>query len=92
MNTLSSQFEFEFVFHGHYTVTYRTPHRGDYWRALLTDMTLIDATHNEENPTTAAWKRLRKVVKTKGTHYSKGGRIMDEESSTVYARNLTNWR
>ena len=45
-----SKFTFEFGRwgYGHYLVTYTT-NRGDYYKALVTDMSLIDATKNAEH-------------------------------------------
>ena len=43
-----SNFTFQFAGYGHYKVTYKTPMRGDYWIALVTDMTAIDATKNAD--------------------------------------------
>lgn len=69
----SSNFSFIFKGFGAYEITYITPNRGDYWRARVTDMELVDDTLHEEEPTQAAWKRLRDKVKLNGTHYSKHG-------------------
>lgn len=48
MNTLDFYFEFRFAGYGVYVVTYSTPTRGDYWRARITDMSLIDETKNAD--------------------------------------------
>lgn len=69
----SSDFDFTFKGRGAYEITYTTPRRGDYWRAYITDMELVDDTLHEEEPTQAAWKRLRAKVKCSGTRYSKYG-------------------
>ena len=58
--------------YGWYFITYTTE-RGDYWKASINDMTLIDDTKNSENPTKEAYERLRKAVQAKGTHYRKNG-------------------
>ena len=63
-------FEFTYKGPGHYVVKYTTG-RGDYWKALITDMTLIDATKNADVPTRKALKELRNAVKWKGLHYTK---------------------
>ena len=68
-----SGFDFRFAGSGHYRVTYTTPTRGDYWVALITDMTLIDATKNAEWTKKKDIQHLREVVKRSGTHYSSTG-------------------
>lgn len=72
-----SCFAFRFVGAGHYKVTYTTPCRGDFWTALITDMTLIDATKNAEYAKGIDIQRLRDVVKRNGSHYSKSGKRID---------------
>ena len=69
----SSDFDLTFKGRGAYEITYTTPRRGDYWRAYITDMELVDDTLHEDEPTQAAWKRLRDKVKLNGTHYGKSG-------------------
>ena len=49
-----TSFYFRFAGYGQYIVTYTTPIRGDYWRARINDMSLIDDTKNAEEPTKAA--------------------------------------
>lgn len=71
----SNNFNFSFAGYGHYKVTYTTG-RGDYWIKLITDMQLIDATKNADEPKTIAWHRLRRAVQ-QGTHYSKIGKVLD---------------
>lgn len=68
---MMSCFRFKFVSSGHYEVTYETPVRGDYWKCLVTDMTLIDATKGEEYPKLDAVLSLKKYVRNHGKHYSK---------------------
>lgn len=68
-----SGFEFQFKSSGCYRVTYTTPNRGDYWVALVNDMTIIDATLNAEWAKVADIKHLRYIVKRDGTHYSSNG-------------------
>lgn len=72
-----SGFTFKFVGYGHYQVIYQTPIRGDWWRALITDMTLIDATKNCECPKVKDIKSLRTIVKRIGAHYSSNGTRID---------------
>ena len=38
----------EYVYAGHYEVTYTSPMTGKKWRALVTCMPMIDATFNAE--------------------------------------------
>lgn len=69
-----SCFTFRFAGSGHYRVTYTTPIRGDYWVAIITDMTLIDATKNAEYAKGVDISRLRSAVKYNGSHYSPNGK------------------
>lgn len=78
MNPLFFCFTFQFVGYGLYLVTYTTPKRGDYWRARITDMTLIDDTKGADEPTCAALRRLRDAVKHNGAHYRRNGERIDE--------------
>lgn len=71
-----SGFTFKFAGYGHYQVIYQTPIRGDWWSAVISDMTLIDATKNSDNPKAKDIKALRAIVK-RGTHYSSSGVIID---------------
>lgn len=71
-------FSFRLVGSGHYKVTYTTPCRGDYWIALITDMTLIDATKNAEYAKGVDIQHLRDAVKRSGAHYSKSGERINE--------------
>lgn len=67
-----SRFIFNLAGYGHYRVTYITG-RGDYWRALIDDMTSIDATKNAEWAKVADIEHLRDICKRKGTHYHANG-------------------
>ena len=67
-----SKFTFYFRGYGHYLVTYTTD-RGDYYKALVTDMPLIDATKNAEHAKICDIKALRSVVGRFGAHYHKDG-------------------
>ena len=68
-----TSFYFRFAGCGQYIVTYTTPTRGDYWRARINDMSLIDDTKNAEELTKAALYRLRDAVKYYGIHYRRNG-------------------
>ena len=72
-----SNFSFLLVGSGHYRVTYKT-WRGDFWRALITDMTIIDATKNAEWAKVADIKHLRNLCKRTGTHYHANGQPFNE--------------
>lgn len=78
MNNIRFAFDFRFAGYGRYVVTYTTPKRGDFWRAHITDMTLIDDTKNAEAPTLAAFRRLRDAVKNNGTHYRRNGEPIED--------------
>ena len=58
-----SDFYFEFAGSGHYRVTYESPSTGRRWRALITDMTVIDATKNREQPKRKDLNELKTLVK-----------------------------
>ena len=67
-----SRFSFKFVGSGHYMVTYSTK-RGDYYKALVTEMTIIDATKNAKWVRAIDINRLRSIVVQKGVHYHVDG-------------------
>ena len=71
-----SKFSFAFAGYGHYNVTYTTG-RGDYWRALITDMMSIDRTKNAEWAKVDDIKHLRDLCKRNGTHYHSNGVAFD---------------
>jgi len=62
METLSN-FNFQFSGYGHYKVTYTSPNTGKNWTKTINDMTLIDATKNEDYPKQMDLKRLKKIIK-----------------------------
>ena len=72
-----SNFAFTFAGYGHYKVTYKTG-RGDYWRALITDMPSIDRTKNAEWAKVDDIKHLRNLCKRNGTHYHSNGQPFNE--------------
>lgn len=57
-------FTFEYVSPGHYYVTYTSPLTGKKWARLVTDMELIDATKNTDNPKKKDLIILKKYVKS----------------------------
>lgn len=71
-----SNFTFRFNGRGRYKVTYKTPMRGDYWTALVTDRSTIDATKNADWAKVKDIKRLMFLCK-QGTHYRKNGEVID---------------
>lgn len=60
---LLRDFGFRFVGSGHYHVTYYSPKTDKFWTALITDMSLIDATKNADEPKKKDLEHLKKVVK-----------------------------
>ena len=58
--------------HGWYFITYTT-NKGDYWKASINDMDLINNVKNSDNPTRTSYNKLIKAIKEKGTHYRKNG-------------------
>lgn len=45
-----SDFNFQFTGYGHYKVTYTSPVSGKSWTATTSDIPLIDATKNADEP------------------------------------------
>lgn len=72
-----SNFSFTLAGAGHYKVTYKTG-RGDYWRALITDMLSIDRTKNADWAKVEDIKHLRNLCKRTGTHYHANGQPFNE--------------
>jgi len=58
-----SDFRFQFVGYGHYTVTYTSPKTGRSWLRTTNDMTLIDATKNTDEPKKKDLHILRRFCK-----------------------------
>lgn len=70
-----SGFTFKKVSSGAYRVTY-TNKRGDYYTAIINDMTAIDNTLHAEVAKIKDISYLRLIVKLRGSHYnSKGERL-----------------
>ena len=67
-----SKFTFYFRGYGAYLVTYTTD-RGDYYKAVVTDMPLIDATKNAEHAKIQDIKALHSMIVRFGAHYHKDG-------------------
>lgn len=58
-----SDFEFIFAGYGHYKVTYQSPKTGKKWTKTINDMSLIDATKNEEFPKRKDLEALKRAIK-----------------------------
>lgn len=58
-----SDFEFIFACYGHYKVTYQSPKTGKKWTKSISNMSLIDATKNEEFPKRKDLEILRRHIK-----------------------------
>lgn len=48
--TQLSDFTFQPRGYGHYNVTYTSPKTGKQWESIISDMTIIDAVKNSDNP------------------------------------------
>ena len=57
-------FDFHFSGYGHYKVTYTSPTTGKQWRTTVSDMTLIDATKNADEPKRKDLETLKRICKT----------------------------
>lgn len=58
-----SDFTFQFAGHGHYKVTYTSPATGKEWTTVTTNMPLIDATKNADEPKQVDLIRLKDACK-----------------------------
>ena len=63
MKTTILDFQFEFIGHGHYKVTYTSPVTGKEWSKIIKDMTIIDATKNALPPKQKDLETLKYLVK-----------------------------
>ena len=63
MRTEKSDFNFTFGGWGHYIVTYTSPKTNKKWSKVITDMSLIDATKNEDNPKRKDLEILKYIIK-----------------------------
>jgi len=64
MKTTINDFNFQFTGHGHYNVSYTSPVTGKVWTKLSTNMRLIDATKNADDPKQADLNDLKKLCKS----------------------------
>lgn len=58
-----TDFRFEFAGHGHYKVTYTSPVTGKQWTVTTSNMPLIDATKNSDEPKRCDLENLKSVCK-----------------------------
>jgi len=58
-----SDFTFLSAGHGHYRVSYTSTVTGKTWTRVISDMELIDATKNAENPRVNRLEDLKRTVK-----------------------------
>lgn len=58
-----ADFTFSPAGYGHCKVTYTSPKTGKKWALTIDDMSLIDATKNEENPKRKDLEALRRRIK-----------------------------
>ena len=56
-------FDFKFKGYGHYEVTFTSPKTGKQWTFITSDMQLIDATKNSDNPKKQDLEILKKLCK-----------------------------
>lgn len=61
--TQLSDFNFQFSGYGHYRVTYTSPATGKQWSTVISDMTLIDATKNADEPKRKDLEALKRLCK-----------------------------
>lgn len=58
-----SDFSFKLAGYGHYKVTYTSPVTGKSWSTTTSNMPLIDATKNSDNPKKSDLNVLKKLCK-----------------------------
>ena len=63
MKTKIYDFDFELAGYGHYKVTYTSPATGKKWSVVTSDMTLVDATKNAEEPKRKDLEKLKRFCK-----------------------------
>lgn len=63
-NISISDFDFTFSGYGHYRVTYTSPITGKSWSTVTTDMPLIDATKNADEPKRKDLETLKRIAKS----------------------------
>lgn len=65
MKTQLTHFSFKHSGYGHYEVTYTSPITGKKWTATTSNMPLIDATKNSDEPKQKDLNELKRVCKYK---------------------------
>lgn len=63
MKTSINDFTFKTAGYGRYKVTYTSPKTGKQWTTAICDMTIIDATKNEDYPKQRDLNRLKSICK-----------------------------
>ena len=63
MKTTLRDFDFTFAGYGHYKVTYTSPKTGKQWSITTTDMELVDATKNSDEPKRKDLEMLKFICK-----------------------------
>jgi hypothetical protein len=63
MKTTLRDFDFTFAGYGHYKVTYTSPATGKQWSITTTDMQIIDATKNSDEPKRKDLEMLKFICK-----------------------------
>ena len=58
-----SDFTFTFKGYGHYLVSFTSRKTGKKWSKLITDMTIVDKTKNEDDPKICDLEQLKRIVK-----------------------------
>ena len=58
-----SDFNFSYSGFGRYIVTYTSPKTNKKWSKVITDMSIIDATKNEEFPRVKDLEMLKYIIK-----------------------------
>ena len=58
-----SEFTFKFSGYGHYKITHKSPKTGKESVCVTSNMTLIDATKNSENPKQKDLNQLKRICK-----------------------------
>lgn len=63
MKATLRDFDFTFAGYGHYKVTYTSPATGKQWSATISDMELVDATKNSDEPKRKDLEMLKFICK-----------------------------
>jgi hypothetical protein len=63
MKTTVKDFDFQFAGYGCYKITYTSPATGKQWSATISDMELVDATKNSDQPKRKDLEMLKFICK-----------------------------